>query len=103
MSSTTQPPAATAPAGRDLPDKATPVLAAIAREQIASRLPDADPRKTHRGAMHHRRHESTRGQPAPRRDTMSQPACPDPARALSARDWPAPAPPAHPQHRSPAW
>jgi hypothetical protein len=33
---------------------------------------------------------------------MSQPACPDPARALRARDWPAPAPPAHPQHRSPA-
>ena len=33
---------------------------------------------------------------------MSQPARPDPARALSARDRPAPAPPAHPQHRSPA-
>ncbi len=32
---------------------------------------------------------------------MSQPAHPDPARALRARDWPAPAPPAHPQHRSP--
>jgi DNA-binding MarR family transcriptional regulator len=29
-------------AGRDLLDKATPVLAAIAREHIASRLPDAD-------------------------------------------------------------
>ncbi len=63
--STTQPPAGRAPgggavagpvqrhlglalaaittAGRDLPDKATPVLAAIAREHIASRLPDADP------------------------------------------------------------
>jgi hypothetical protein len=33
---------------------------------------------------------------------MSQPARPDPARAPRARDWPAPAPPAHPQHRSPA-
>jgi len=33
---------------------------------------------------------------------MSQPACPGAARAPSARDWPAPAPPAHPQHRSPA-
>jgi hypothetical protein len=33
---------------------------------------------------------------------MSQPARPDPSRALRARDWPAPAPPAHPQHRSPA-
>lgn len=32
---------------------------------------------------------------------MSQPARPGAARALSARDWPAPAPPAHPQHRSP--
>ena len=29
--------------GRDVLDKATPVLAAIAREHIASRLPDADP------------------------------------------------------------
>ena len=36
-------PAAITPAGRDLLDKATPVLAAIAREHIASRLPDADP------------------------------------------------------------
>jgi hypothetical protein len=36
-------PAAIATAGRDLPDKATPVPAAIAREHIASRLPDADP------------------------------------------------------------
>ena len=34
--------AAITTAGRDLPDKATPVLAAIAREHIASRLPDAD-------------------------------------------------------------
>jgi hypothetical protein len=33
---------------------------------------------------------------------MNQPARPDPARAPRARDWPAPAPPAHPQHRSPA-
>ena len=33
---------------------------------------------------------------------MSQPAPPDPACTLSARDWPAPAPPAHPHHRSPA-
>jgi hypothetical protein len=33
---------------------------------------------------------------------MSQPACPGAGRALSARDRPAPAPPAHPQHRSPA-
>jgi len=33
---------------------------------------------------------------------MSQPARPDPARALRARDWPVPGPPAHPQHRSPA-
>jgi len=63
--STTQPPAGRAPgggavagpvqrhlglalaaittAGRDLLDKATTVLAAIAREHIASRLPDADP------------------------------------------------------------
>jgi hypothetical protein len=64
--STTQPPAGRAPgggavagpvqrhlglaltaaittAGRDLPDKATPVPAAIAREHIASRLPAADP------------------------------------------------------------
>jgi hypothetical protein len=62
--STTQPPAGRAPgggaaavpvqrhlglalaaiitAGRDVPDKATPVLAAIAREHITSRLPDAD-------------------------------------------------------------
>jgi hypothetical protein len=62
--STTQPPAGRAPGGgavarpvqrhlglalaaittvgRDLPDKATPVPAAIAREHIASRLPDAD-------------------------------------------------------------
>jgi hypothetical protein len=45
MSSTTQPPAAITTAGRDLPDKATPVLAAIAREHIASRLPDAAPRE----------------------------------------------------------
>jgi DNA-binding MarR family transcriptional regulator len=29
-------------AGRDVLDKATPVLAAIAREHVASRLPDAD-------------------------------------------------------------
>jgi hypothetical protein len=65
--STTQPPAARAPgggavaspvqrhpglalaavttAGRDLLDKATAVLAAIAHEHIASRLPDADPGK----------------------------------------------------------
>jgi len=63
--STTQPPAGRAPgggavagpvqrhlgpalaaittAGRDLPDNATPVLAAIAREHIASRPPDAGP------------------------------------------------------------
>jgi hypothetical protein len=34
--------AAITTAGRDLLDKATPVLAAIAREHIASRLPDAD-------------------------------------------------------------
>jgi hypothetical protein len=33
---------------------------------------------------------------------MSQPARPDPAHAPRARDRPAPAPPAHPQHRSPA-
>jgi hypothetical protein len=33
---------------------------------------------------------------------MSQPARPDPAHAPSTRDRPAPAPPAHPQHRSPA-
>jgi hypothetical protein len=33
---------------------------------------------------------------------MSQPARPDPARALRARDWPAAAHPAHPQHRSSA-
>jgi len=33
---------------------------------------------------------------------MSQPARPGAARARSARDRPAPAPPAHPQHRSPA-
>ena len=32
---------------------------------------------------------------------MSQPARPGAARARSARDWPAPAPPTHPQHRSP--
>jgi hypothetical protein len=32
---------------------------------------------------------------------MSQPARPGAARAPSARDWPAPAPPAHPQHPSP--
>src|SRR5260370_501218 len=35
--------AAITTAGRDLLDKATPILAAIAREHIASRLPDADP------------------------------------------------------------
>ena len=34
--------AAITTAGRDLMAKATPVLAAIAREHIASRLPDAD-------------------------------------------------------------
>jgi DNA-binding MarR family transcriptional regulator len=34
--------AAITTAGRDVLDKATPVLAAIAREHIASRLPDAD-------------------------------------------------------------
>jgi MarR family transcriptional regulator, 2-MHQ and catechol-resistance regulon repressor len=34
--------AAITTAGRDLLDKAAPVLAAIAREHIASRLPDAD-------------------------------------------------------------
>jgi hypothetical protein len=33
---------------------------------------------------------------------MSQPARPDPARALRTRDWPAPPPPAHPQQRPPA-
>jgi alkaline phosphatase len=33
---------------------------------------------------------------------MSQPARPAAARAPRARDWPAPPPPAHPQHRSPA-
>jgi hypothetical protein len=33
---------------------------------------------------------------------MNQPARPDPARAPRARGWPAPAPPAHPQYRSPA-
>jgi hypothetical protein len=37
--------AATTTAGRDLLDKATAVLAAIAHEHIASRLPDADPGK----------------------------------------------------------
>ncbi len=35
-------PAAITTAGRDLPGNATPVLAAIGREHIASRLPDAD-------------------------------------------------------------
>src|SRR5258707_11230547 len=34
--------AAITAAGRDLLDKATPVLAAIAREHVGSRLPDAD-------------------------------------------------------------
>jgi DNA-binding MarR family transcriptional regulator len=34
--------AAITTAGRDVLEKATPVLAAIAREHIASRLPDAD-------------------------------------------------------------
>jgi hypothetical protein len=120
--STTQPPAGRAPGGgaaarpgrhhlgpapaaittarRDLPDKATPVPAAIAREHTASRLSPRRPRPAHPGAMHHRRHEPAPGQPAPGTDNMSQPA--HPARALSARGWPAPAPPAHPQHRSPA-
>jgi len=37
--------AAITTAGRDLLDKAGPVLAAIAREHIASRLPDADLRR----------------------------------------------------------
>jgi hypothetical protein len=36
-------PAAITTAGRDLPDKPTPVLAAIACEHIASRLPDTGP------------------------------------------------------------
>ena len=33
---------------------------------------------------------------------MNQPAGPGPGRALSARDWPAPASPASPRHRSQA-
>jgi hypothetical protein len=36
-------PAAITTAGRDLPDKATPVPAAIAREHTASKPPAADP------------------------------------------------------------
>ena len=95
--STTQPPAGRAPGGGAVAGPVQrhlgPALAAIT---TAGRdLPDnATP-----GPRRHRRHESTRGQPAPGRDNMSQPARPDPARAPRARDWPAPAPPAHPQHR----
>jgi hypothetical protein len=98
--------AAVTTAGRDLLDKATAVLAAIAHEHIASRLPDADPANSPRRcaspARVHPRPASAEERQQLRRDNMSQPARPDPARTLRARNWPAPAPPAHPQHRSPA-
>ncbi len=88
-------------AGRDVLDKATPVLAAIAREHIAIRLPAADLRKLTQAL---RTIASTsRPRPASAGDRKHEPArAADPACARSARDRAAPAPPAHPQHRSPA-